>query len=84
MPCRLLPYACAHVQATSQVPGILAAILAQGFNVAWSEADVVWLANPFERFFKSHELVGAYEDDGMPETGAVSRPGGRQAQRAAA
>lgn len=64
-----------HAQVTAQVPGIIRAILGQGYNVAWSEVDVVWLGNPFERFFKSHELVAVYESEGMPETGGVSPPG---------
>ena len=63
------------MQVTSHIPSITNAILAQGYNVAWSEADVAWLVNPFERFFKSHELVGVYESEGMPETGGISRPG---------
>ena len=65
------------VQVTAQIPGIIGAILAQGYNVAWSEADVVWRTNPFEHFFKSHELVAVYESQGMPETGGISRPGAR-------
>ena len=60
---------------TAQIPQIISAILEQGYNVAWSEADVVWLANPFERFFKWHDLVGVYDSAGMPEIGGLSPPG---------
>ena len=62
-------------QVAAQIPQVISAVLDQGYNVAWSEADVVWLANPFERFFKWHDLVGAYDSAGMPETGGVSPAG---------
>ena len=62
-------------QVTSQIPQVISAVLEQGYNVAWSEADVAWLVNPFERFFKWHDLVGVYDAGGMPETGGLSPPG---------
>lgn len=51
------------------------AILDQGYNVAWSDADVAWYSNAFTRFYKRHELVAVLEADGAPELGALSSAG---------
>ena len=67
---------CAYIFQVEELhPHYLRAILDQGYNVAWSDADVGWMSNAFTRFYKAHELVAVLEGDGPPELGALSPAG---------
>jgi hypothetical protein len=55
-------------------PLILRQILEQGYNAAWSDADVAWLRNPFAMFDKSPDLVLAWADNSPVSPGDVFEP----------
>lgn len=56
-------------------PLVLWQILEQGYNVAWSDADVAWLRNPFAMFDMSPDLVLAWANNSQVSPGAMFEPG---------
>ena len=51
-----------YTQISATKPKILRSILDQGYNAAWSDADVYWLKNPFALFDRSPDLVIAWSN----------------------
>ena len=56
-------------------PRILHAILTQGYKAAWSDADIVWLRNPFTMFDKTPDLVLAWADNSVVSPPGIFKPG---------
>ena len=56
-------------------PRYIKALLDQGYNVAWSDADVAWFSNVFTRFSKANEFVSIPNGDGVPDLGYLSPAG---------
>lgn len=56
-------------------PRLIGTMLSQGFRAAWSDADVVWLRNPFTMFDKSADLVLAWADNSHVTGGVILPPG---------
>ena len=64
-----------YTRVVQSKPEVLRAILAQGYNVAWSDADVAWVRNPFTLFDKAPDLVLAWADNSEVTAGGVMQPG---------
>lgn len=64
-----------YTKVVQSKPEVLRAILAQGYNVAWSDADIAWIRNPFTLFSKEPDLVLAWADNSKITPGSVMQPG---------
>ena len=65
----------AYTKLVASRPLILKKVLEQGYNTAWSDADVAWLENPFTMFDKAADLVLAWADNSEISEAAIYKHG---------
>lgn len=65
----------AHTKLVISQPVILKKVLEQGYNAAWSDADVAWTRNPFIMFDKTPDVVLAWADNSNVSAGEIFQHG---------
>ena len=56
-------------------PLVLKKVLEQGYNAAWSDADIAWMRNPFTLFDKSADVIVAAADNSQVSEGGLYKGG---------
>lgn len=65
----------AYTKVVISRPLVLRKIMEQGYNVAWSDADIAWIRNPFTMLDKSEDVVLTEADNSQITQGAYYQHG---------